>query len=91
MEPVRESRYILASGTQVRKEDFGLLFYTMAGPRLHFLFSDNLLDSAFFQGELALDQWIPEHTEPGSAASARIPALKKTLNQLKEKGVILEC
>jgi len=81
----------LAPGTQVREEDFGLLFYTMAGPCLYFLSSGNLLDSHFFQGELTLEQWATQQTSQKPIPKSQILDLRKTLNQLKEKGVILEC
>ena len=44
-----ERRYKLAPGTQVREEDFGLLFYTMRGPRLFFLKCGRLLEPGFFE------------------------------------------
>ena len=91
METITESRYILAPGTQVREEDFGLLFYTMGGPRLYFLSSENLLDSSFFQGDLTLERWIKQKTEQGFIPKSQILSLNKSLNQLEEKGVILEC
>lgn len=84
-----KTRYILAPGTQVREEDFGLLFYTMAGPRLFFLSSGKLLENHFFQGEFTLEQWISQQTHHDLAPKTRILALKKALNRLKEKGVIL--
>ena len=83
--------YKLAPGTQVREEDFGLLFYTMGGPRLYFLSSGNLLESRFFQGELTLEQCAKQQTDQGPVPKSQILDLRKTLNQLKEKGVILEC
>ena len=91
MEQIVASRYKLAPGTQVRQENFGLLFYTMAGPRLYFLSSGELLDSPFFQGRLTLDQWMQKTTKQHSVSVARALELKKTLDQLREKGVILEC
>lgn len=86
METITESRYILAPGIQVREEDFGLLFYTMAGPRLYFLSSGNLLDSHFFQGKLTLEQWAKQD----SVAKFQALELEKALYHLREKGVILE-
>ncbi|UCF84527.1 MAG: hypothetical protein JSV50_02535 [Desulfobacteraceae bacterium] len=91
MEPITEPKYILNVGTQVREEDFGLLFYTVAGPRLYFLSSGQLLDSRFFQDNLTLNQWIEKYAGERSFSEAQILDLKKRLNQLKEKGVILEC
>ena len=87
MKPEGTPRYVLASGTQVREEDFGLLFYTMKGPRLYFLSSGPLLGCSFFQGELTLDQWIRLKKEEGSVTEERIGGIKKSLAQLKDKGV----
>jgi len=84
------ARYILASGTQVREEDFGLLFYTMAGPRLYFLSSGKALDPEFFEGQVTLDQWLSRRKIQDSVSKARILKIENNLNQLKEKGVILE-
>ena len=89
-EQIVESRYELAPGTKVREEDFGLLFYTMAGPRLYFLSTGKLLDSSFFQGEFTFDQWMQIKTEEGSMPKSRVLELRKALDQLREKGVILE-
>ena len=75
----------------MREEDFGLLFYTMAGPRLYFLSSGNALESNFFEGRLTLDQWLASCSRQGSVSAARKSGIVKSLRQLKEKGVILEC
>lgn len=87
---IMETRYKLTSGTQVRKEDFGLLFYTMAGPRLYFLSSGESLGSDFFNGEFTLEKWMRQNTGGGSISKALVLSLKNNLNRLKEKGVILE-
>jgi putative mycofactocin binding protein MftB len=86
-----ETRYKLAPGSQVREEDFGLLFYTMAGPRLYFLSCGGLLDRDFFNGELTLEKWIRQSTGRGFVPKTLIRSLKDSLNQLQEKGVIIEC
>ena len=91
MKPKAVTRYRLAFGTQVREEDFGLLFYTMAGPRLYFLSSGNALESNFFEGRLTLDQWLESRSRQGPVSVARKSEIAKSLRQLKEKGVILEC
>ncbi|UCF90473.1 MAG: mycofactocin biosynthesis chaperone MftB [Desulfobacterales bacterium] len=84
-------RYKLATGTQVREEDFGLLFYTMDGPRLYYLQSGGLLQDFFFEGEISFDTWMARIAEPHVISEAQISSLKNALNKLKEKGVILEC
>ena len=84
-------RYKLAPGTQVREEDFGLLFYTMFGPRLYFVSCGNLLRCSFFEGTLTLDQWMEKTFAPTFIPKARIAELEARLNLLKEKGIIIEC
>ena len=87
---MKVTTYRLAADTQVREEDFGLLFYTMHGPRLYFLSSGRLLAPSFFEGKLSLDQWI-EMNGKGSAPENRMKEIKKIMGQLREKGVIIEC
>ena len=90
MKLTETSRYVLAPGTQVREEDFGLLFYTMKGPRLYFLSSGQVLNSSFFQGEVTIDEWIRLKKEEESVPQERISGIKKSLDQLRDKGVIFE-
>ena len=86
----QRSRYALASGTQVREEDFGLLFYTMKGPRLYFLASKKLLAPSFFDGKYTLDQWLQNRiTAP--VPIDRLEGITNVLEQLSKKGVIIEC
>ena len=89
MKPKKNPKYVLASGTQVREEDFGLLFYTMRGPRLYFLSSGQLLDGSFFQGELTFEQWVRLKDEE-SLPKGRTEGIRKVLEQLTDKGVIIE-
>ena len=84
-------RYTLAAHTQVREEDFGLLFYTMTGPRLYFVSSSNALEPDFFEGKVSLDQWLSRCKVQNSDSKARLLEIQKSLNELKDKGVILEC
>jgi len=91
MELTEDPRYILSSGAQVREEGFGLLFYTMNGPRLYFLSSGPLLDTSFFRGEITLGQWIQLKEEGRSAPKKEMNSIKKALDQLRAKGVIVEC
>jgi putative mycofactocin binding protein MftB len=83
-------RYKLARGTQVREEDFGLLFYTQAGPRLYFLPSGELLPPTFFGGQETLDQWLENSGGQSGASAGRIRSLKTALSDLFQKGVIIE-
>ena len=91
MDQKDEVKYRLAPGTQVREEDFGLLFYTMKGPRLFFLPSENLLGDRYFLGEKTLKGWLEDHTGIGPLAQHRLAGLKKALDRLSKKGVIVAC
>ena len=82
-----EKKYKLAPGTQVREENFGLLFYTMQGPRLYFLSSGPLLESEFFEGNKTLDQYLKDR----GLSEPRALSLERSLDILSEKGAILEC
>ena len=83
-----ETCYKLAPGVQVRKEDFGLLFYKMKGPRLFFLPSKSLLEESFFQQKISLPDILSRGKKQIPEKSLAI--LHKALKQLTEKGVILE-
>ena len=86
-----KTRYSLCDGIQVREEDFGLLFYSMYGPKLFFLSSGNLLNVVFFKGEQSLVQWMNEHSESHLPDNRKLDSLMKKLTQLVEKGIINEC
>jgi putative mycofactocin binding protein MftB len=85
-----DKRYRLAHGTQVRDEDFGLLFYTMEGPRLFFVTCGELLESRFFDGNSTLSEWASTGNRSAWAPGQRI-RIEKTLRDLVEKRVIREC
>jgi len=85
-----ELKYKLAVGSQVREEDFGLLFYRMNGPRLYFISSGDLISPDFFEGVMTLEEWIEKNNKRG-VGEAGISELVKILAQLSEKGVIVEC
>lgn len=84
------TKYKLARGSQVRQEDFGLLFYRMNGPRLYFLSSGDLIHPDFFKGELTLEEWLKESNSNISGDSV-LSELVKMLTSLAEKGVVIEC
>ena len=85
-----ESKYKLRQGSQVREEDFGLLFYKMNGPRLYFISSGNLISPDFLKGDMTLEEWIDKNHDNG-LNEAKISKLREILVQLSEKGVIIEC
>jgi putative mycofactocin binding protein MftB len=86
-----EPRYLLAKNTVVREEDFGLLFYTMAGPRLFFLGSGKLLGTGFFDGRLTLSQWIAQESTAPGLQEEQITRLQEVLDSLRARGVLIEC
>jgi len=84
-------KYQLAPGTQVREEEFGLLFYHRDGPRLFCLSCGRLLEDRFFLGEVPLEQWFREKTSRTPVPESRLRSLARALLRLKEKGVIVDC
>jgi putative mycofactocin binding protein MftB len=84
-------RYRLAPGSQVREEDFGLLFYTQQGPGLYFVGSGKLLGAEFFRGRQTLKAWSRQWDDPGPSAADRWSAVNSALESLRKKGVILAC
>lgn len=84
-------RYTLAKGTQVREEDFGLMFYQMKGPMLHFVASGNFLSEEFFQGEMTLEAWMDTLTGTQENKVQKAEAVNKALEKLTHQGVIVEC
>ncbi|MBT4263673.1 MAG: hypothetical protein HOK67_11450 [Deltaproteobacteria bacterium] len=85
------TRYVLAEGTQVREEDFGLLFYTRSGPRLYFISCGGILDESFFYGEMTLMDWMKTRQDVHTLPDRKMNSLLGSLEQLTEKGVIHEC
>ncbi len=86
-----DRKYRLSFGTQVRQEDFGLLFYTMRGPRLYFLPVKAALDPDFFNGEYSLTKWLGNKEKKSRISGQFFKNIEKSLDQLIDKGVLLEC
>jgi len=84
------SSYRLARGTQVRQEGFGLLFYTMEGPRLYFLSSGDMLDPEFFESGSSLEDRLGRDGMEMKVPE-KIRQLEKQLKKLSQKGVLVEC
>jgi putative mycofactocin binding protein MftB len=87
---MKQTRYKLAPGTQAREEDFGLLFYSMTGPRLFFMSSGDLITSDFFQSKMPLEHWIRKQVGRDVVETPYVSELKNSLRRLTEKGVIVE-
>jgi putative mycofactocin binding protein MftB len=83
-------RYKLAPGTQVREEDFGLLFYQKQGPRLYFLSSGKHLGEDFFSGHKTLADLPHSQDNPPESIKSMTAQIEKALLELAGKGVIVE-
>ena len=77
-------QYVLHPDCRVRREDFGLLFYDLKGPKLLFVASGDLVE--------------PDAFRPGSAAARALAAaphpelrrVARLLETLVVKGFVLE-
>lgn len=85
MKHPRDLKFVLTSGSKVREEDFGLLFYSMYGPRLFFINCKKNLSPEFFAGECDLKEWL---IKKGGEALASAKELASCLQKLAEEGVI---
>lgn len=88
---MKGARYKLASGVQVREEDFGLLFYSMDGPSLFFMSCGELVESSFFGSEMTLEQWLDKGRSDTVTGEKQRISLEKALKKLVHKGVVVEC
>jgi len=84
----KKRKYRLVPHTQVREEDFGLLFYTMEGPWLYFLSCGQMLDVTFFEGDFTLNEWLEKKGVLSLYGRDTIAKVERMLEQLREKGVI---
>jgi putative mycofactocin binding protein MftB len=90
MKKTAHHRHKLAQGTQVREEDFGLLFYTRTGPKLFFLNCDYLISCDYFESNKTFDEWVQKQKGFSTYAKDRIIELKNSIKQLVSKGLIIE-
>jgi len=81
----------LAEGVQVRREGFGLLFYSCRGPRLYFLPSKNLIEESFFEGKETVRELVESiHAKYGLSISHVREKVNQILESLQRKGLIYE-
>lgn len=78
------ARYVLHPDCRVRREEFGLLFYDLRGPKLLFVACGDLLGPEFFQPGSA-----PERALPGWSRTERLQ-VDGLLRSLAVKGFLLE-
>lgn len=65
-------RWRLAPGCQVRRERFGLLFYSLAGPRLLFAESGDLLPAELLRSGSDLEEALRGRSAAERAGVARL-------------------
>jgi putative mycofactocin binding protein MftB len=75
------TQYVLHSDCRVRKEEFGLLFYDLRGPKLLFVETGDLLDPALFEAGTA--------SASGVSKSERL-RIERLLRSLLDRGFIRE-
>lgn len=78
------TRYVLHPDCRVRKEEFGLLFYDLRGPKLLFVACGALLGPEFF-----LPGSAPERALAGRSRTERLQ-VDGLLRSLAVKGFLLE-
>jgi putative mycofactocin binding protein MftB len=82
--------YRLAKGVQVRKEDWGLLFYSQAKSKIYFVKSGNRLLPVYSDGRFQPDSLFFEETED-TVTSAQVieHSVPKLISHLMERGIIV--
>jgi putative mycofactocin binding protein MftB len=78
------TQYVLHPDCRVRKEEFGLLFYDLRGPKLLFVETGDLLAPALFEAGTASASAVA-----GVSKSER-PRIERLLRSLLDKGFIRE-
>jgi hypothetical protein len=76
----------------VRRERFGLLFYSRNGPKLTFVYSGPWIRPEFFSGRLGLREWLQQESFKNSAGkSIGLEAkISRAISKLIDKGLIFE-
>jgi putative mycofactocin binding protein MftB len=78
------AQYVLHPDCRVRREEFGLLFYDLRGPKLLFVETGDLLEPELFEaGKASADALA------GRSESERL-RVERLLRSLAQKGFILE-
>ena len=77
------TQYILHPDCRVRREEFGLLFYDLRGPKLLFVETGDLLEPEIFEAGTAADA-LADKSKPERLRVERL------LRSLAQKGFILE-
>ena len=83
--------YRLASGTQVRKEDWGLLFYSQTHHKVSFIRSSDWLFPSYFDGTWNSEGMLADIAQRKEAsAEAVAPSVAKLIGHLVERGMIVD-
>jgi hypothetical protein len=92
LEPSINRYYRLHKGVRVRKENFGLLFYSRNGPKLTFVHSGSWIHPDFFSGHFTLKEWLKSKRLCDS--EEKFPGLEskisRALSKLADRGLIVE-
>ncbi len=82
--------YRLAKGVQVRKEDWGLLFYSQAESKIYFVKSGNRLHPAYSDGSFQPDSLCCDEAN-GTKTSSQVIGhpVQKLISHLVERGIIV--
>ena len=83
----RDRKVQAGSGRTGKKREIWPAFLSQSGTAPVF----SQLGEHFFAGEFTLEKWMDQNTAGMSKKPSEILSLKKNLNKLKKKGVILEC
>ncbi len=78
------TQYVLHPDCRVRKEEFGLLFYDLRGPKLLFVETGDLLDPALFETGTASASALT-----GASKSER-QRIERLLRTVADRGFIRE-
>ena len=83
--------YRLAKGVQVRKEDWGLLFYSQGEHKIYFVRSDNRLQPLYSDGTFQPDSlYWGETNIKGSSPEVIEHSVPKLMTHLVERGIIVD-
>jgi len=84
--------YRLADRISVRKERFGLLFYSPIGPRLTFVHSGTWIQPELFEGNISLKKWLADQGSflSGQTLGEMGRRLSTVLSKLVQKELIVE-
>jgi putative mycofactocin binding protein MftB len=92
MDSLGDRCFKLKQGVRVRRERFGLLFYSRNGPKLTFVYSGPWICPEIFSGQVILRDWLHREALKNSAAKpiGLEAKISRALSKLVDKGLIFE-